>query len=146
MGMMCRCWEPWGGLRSGIFAVGLLLGLRHPWVGCLWEALGSGLMFFRAIKIKHCFYPCPVLVYHLSTGPLCISVPKNLYPETLFCLERGKFLFTVFSPACYGIRLASFWHLKTPFSRPPLMSRFCLLTPFLLSPFNQHFIFHCFLC
>ena len=40
---------------------------------------------FQSFKNKTLLLPCPVLVYHLSTGPLCISVPKNLYPETLFC-------------------------------------------------------------
>ena len=40
---------------------------------------------FQSFKNKTFLLPCPALVFHLSTGPLCISVPKNLYPETPFC-------------------------------------------------------------
>ena len=96
MGVICRCWDPWGGLRWGIFAVWLLLGLRHPWAGCLWEALGSGLMFFRALKIKHCF--CPVPAWSILCLPdLFVSPFQKFYILRLLFARREASFFLPYS-------------------------------------------------
>ena len=84
------------------------------------------------------FFPCPVLVYPLPTGSMCISVPKFSILR-LHLARREASFFLQYSLHPVMVQVCQFLASKNHFYLAPSCVFFLSSGPFLLSPFNQTF-------